>query len=39
MPPDDPWEGMKTLPLKPYVGYQGLRSRMHGKGETRGHSR
>jgi VirE N-terminal domain len=39
MSPDDLWEGTNTLLIKPYVGYRGLRSRIQGKGATRGHSR
>jgi hypothetical protein len=38
-PDGNPWEGTNTLLLKPYVGYRGLRSRVRGKGATRGHSR
>jgi hypothetical protein len=34
----DPWDGMNTLPLKPYTGYRGQHSRMRGKGATYGHS-
>jgi hypothetical protein len=25
--PDDPWDGIPTLPLRPYLGYRGITSR------------
>jgi hypothetical protein len=31
--PDDPWDGIPTLPLRPYLGYRGITSRrgqLHG---------